>query len=302
MSTAARLHHRIKSATAATEQQLVKGQWFNIRLCPDLLAGEQINVGVGFVDQHGTVHGRFAEDLSRLQCFYGDRVDLDEVGFLVDLAASQYDRSSYRHILASPVSPQIILGEPAPASGSDIQSILRDFFDETVPLAIPRGEEKKRTTRFQSSSNEAVRGDVFKWIAKHHARIAHNIIPNSPRFTIRIDDNGTTQEHTVELPIRVPGRAAGSIVSAYCSTTQTAELRILQAAITLNTAIRHLRDEKCGLFILRPGDDSGLPAGTLARFDDIIDESVWKLRDAGVFVGVETSVADLGTEIINWAA
>lgn len=302
MSMTARLHQRIKAATPQGEQALVNGRWFNIRLRPDLLAGEQINIGVGFVDQHGTVHGRLTDDISRLQCLYDDRVDLDELRFLIDLTASQYDRASFESIQRSPVSPQIILGDSAPAYGESIQDILRDFFDETVYLVTPRGETKKRQGRFQSSNNEAVRSDVFRWITEHHTSVARRIIPSSPRFIIRVEDNGTAQEHAVELPIRAPGRAAGSIVSAYCSTPQTAELRILQAAITLNTAIRHLRDEKCGLFILRPGDDSGLPASTLARFDDLIDESVWKLRDAGVFVGVESSVADLGAEIVSWVA
>ncbi|MEE4463088.1 hypothetical protein V2S84_13445 [Azotobacter chroococcum] len=298
----ARLHNRIKAASTAKEQPHVEGKWFNIRFCPDMLAGEQINIGVGFVDQHGTVHGRFTDDISRLQCLYDDRIDLDELRFLVDLTASQYDRASYSHILQSPVSPQIVIGEPSPASGEDIQGILRDFFNETVALASPRADGRKRSARFHSYSNEAVRGDVFRWIADHHSNIARRILPSSTRFTIRVNDHGTTQEHAVELPIRVPGRAAGSVVSAYCSAPQTAELRILQAAITLNTAIRHLRDERCGLFILRPGDNSGLPASTLARFDDMIDENVWKLRDAGVFVSVESSIANLGSEIVNWAA
>ncbi|MCY1380446.1 hypothetical protein D9M69_682700 [compost metagenome] len=102
--------------------------------------------------------------------------------------------------------------------------------------------------------------------------------------------------------MRNPGRVAGSIVSANCKTPQTAELRILQAAINLNTAIRHLEGEKCGLFILRPDEDSGLPKQTLAKFDDLIDESVWKLRDAGVFVGVESTIPNLGEEIVSWAA
>lgn len=302
MSNTARLYERVKSSAASTERNPVRGRWFNIRIQPDLFAGEQFNVGVGFVDEHGTVHSRFTDDLSRLQCFYDDRVDLEEIGFLVDMAAAQYDRSSFSKSADTPFSPQILLGELSYASGPSIQGILGDFFDETISLVPYTDEAKKRKPRFSSSSNESVREEVFNWMRTNHQLTARQIIPANPNFRIKIQDTSNTQEHIVELPLRAPGRVAGSIVSAYCKTPQTAELRILQAAITLNTAIRHLDGERCGMFILRPGDDSGLPRAILSRFDDLIDESVWKLRDAGVFVGVESSIPDLGAEIINWAA
>ncbi len=302
MSTSARLYQKVKAAAPVTERNPIRGQWFNIRLQPDLFAGEQFNIGVGFVDQNGTVHSRFTDDLSRLHCFYDDRVDLEELGFLVDIAAAQYDRTSLDAILAKPFSPQIILGDRAYAAGSSIQGILADFFDETISLIAPIEEGKSRKPRFQSSSSEVVREEIFAWMRAHHNPLAQKIIPANPHFKVRTTDQSITQEHLVELHLRNPGRIAGSIVSANCKTPQTAELRILQAAMNLNTAIRHLEGEKCGLFILRPDDDSGLPKQTLAKFDDLIDESVWKLRDAGVFVGVESSVPSLGEEIVSWAA
>lgn len=302
MSATARLYQKVKSSTSKVERNPVRGQWFSIRLQPDLFAGEQLNVGVGFVDQHGMVHSQFTDDLSRLHCLYDDRVDLEEIGFLVDMAASQYDRAQFTQVADKKFSPQIVLGELSYASGPSIQSILGDFFNETVSLIAHTDEAKRRKPRFSSSSNEVVRDEVFSWIRTHHQPVAQQIIPANPNFRIRTHDEASSHEHVVELPLRAPGRAAGSIVSAFCKTPQTAELRILQAAITLNTAIRHLEGERCGLFILRPGDESGLPRSTLSRFDDLIDESVWKLRDAGVFVGVETSIPDLGREIVDWAA
>lgn len=302
MTNTARLYQKVKSSASSAERNAVRGQWFNIRVQPDLFSGEQFNVGVGFVDHNGTVHSRFTDDLSRLHCLYDDRVDLEEIGFLVDMAASQYDRSTFSDVAEKPFSPQILLGEMSYASGSSIQSILGDFFDETISLVAHKDDVKKRKGRFHSSSNEVVRDEVFTWMREHHQPVAQRIIPANPNFRIRTQDGNAAQEHLVELPLRTPGRVAGSIVSAFCKTPQTAELRILQAAINLNTAIRHLEGENCGLFILRPGDDSGLPRSILARFDDLIDESVWKLRDAGVFVGVETTIPRLGKEIVDWAA
>lgn len=302
MSSTARLYDKLKASVKKPERNPVRGQWLNIRLQPDLFSGEAFNIGVGFIDQNGTVHSRFTDDLSRLQCFYDDRIDLEEMGFLVDMAAAQYDRATFSDVSAKVFSPQILLGEPAYASGQTIQRILGDFFDETVSLKAFHEDAKSRKPRFTSSSNEAVQAEVFHWLRENHAMVANKIIPSNSQFVIRTSEGSALQEHMVELPLRAPGRAAGTIVSAYCKTAQTAELRILQAAMNINTAVRHLDGENCGLFILRPGEESSLPRSTLDRFDDLIDESVWKLRDAGVHVGVETSIPDLGKEIVSWAA
>jgi len=302
MSISSRLYQRIRSEVPLAERNPVRGQWFNIRLQPDLFAGEQLNVGVAFVDHGGTVHTRITDDLSRLQCLYDSRVDLDEMGFIVDMVSALYDRAHIDDIHAKPCSPQIILGEPAYAAGASIQAILTDFFEETVSLRASSGADAVRKPRFQSSSNEAVREELFAWMKLNHAELARRIIPASPHFKVRTSLHNLNQEHSVELHLRAPGKAAGCIVSANCKTPHTAELRILQAAINLNTAIRHLEGERCGLFILRPDKSSGLPSHILARFDDLIDESVWKLRDAGVFVGVESEIPRLGQEVVTWAA
>lgn len=302
MSTTARLYSKLKASADKSERNPVRGQWLNIRLQPDLFSGEAFNIGVGFIDQNGTVHSRFTDDLSRLRCLYDDRIDLEEMGFLVDMAAAQYDRAAFSEVSTRTFSPQILLGEPSYASGSTIQNILGDFFDETVSLTAFHEESKARRPRFTSSSNESVRSEIFSWMRENHSQVANKVIPTNSQFVIQTSEGMAHQKHLVELPLRAPGRVAGSIVSAYCKTAQTAELRILQAAMNLNTAVRHLKDENCGLFILRPGDDSGLPRSMLERFDELIDESVWKLRDAKVFVGVETSIPKLGKEIVDWAA
>jgi hypothetical protein len=302
MSSTARLYQHLTGTGKTAVRNPVRGKWLNIRLKPDVFSGELFNIGVGFIDQHGTIHSQFTEDLSRLQCLFDDRIDLDEMRFLVDLAAAQYDRTTFEQIKDNSISPQIILGETSYASGKSIASILDDFYDETVSLKAFGEEAKTRRPRFISSSNEFVRSEVFTWLREHHAMMANQIIPSNSQFVIQTSEGSSLQKHTVELPLRAPGRAAGSIVSAYCKTAQTAELRILQAAMNINTAVRHLQGETCGLFILRPGDDSALPRSTLDRFDDLIDESVWKLRDAGVHVGVEDSIPKLGKEIVEWAA
>jgi hypothetical protein len=302
MSIASRLSTHIRQATADRSQQAQAcGQWFNVRLQPDMLSGEQINIGVAFVDERGTVHTRFTQDVSGLRCLYGERIDLDEMDFLVRLAAENYDRRGLAQIKR--ISPHLSLGTPTFAAGESASAVLDVFFHETVALGQHNLADKiKRAGRFSTTSTENVRHDVFAWLRQNRPPVAQRVIARDTRFKIRTDERGMTREHVVELPLRAEGKLAGSIVSAYMSSTEKAELRILQAGITLNTVVRHLRDEKCGLFIYRPGPESGLPLDVLNRFDDLIDENVWKLRDAGVYVGVESTIATLGHEIASWAA
>lgn len=302
MSIANQLLDQLQHDKPAANPQLTRGRWFNIQLKPNLFAGEQFNVGVGFVDQTGRLHTRLTDNLTRLGCLYDDRVDLEGIQMLVGLAADLFDREQYDPDMPGEVSPQLSFSTPSYAAGSSIEEILDTFYEQTVSLVPPRQEkEDTKQTYFRGYSNLAARRHLQLWMARHNKELSRRIFPSNTSFKIRAFDGGATQEHTVDLPLHQPGKLAGSIVSAYCSTEQTAELRLLQSAMTINTTKRHLEKEKIGMFVLRPGQDSGLSRKVLSRFDDMIDANVWQLHDAGVHVGVECSVESLGREIANWA-
>ncbi|MBB3232900.1 hypothetical protein [Halomonas stenophila] len=303
MNTVNRLLEHLDDAPTASPAALTRGRWFNIRLKPDLMSGEQFNVGVGFIDHTETLHTRFTDDLSRLRCFYDDRIDIDDMGLLVEMAASQFDRAVFETQLAETVSPQLAFSSPGYAAGASVDDILQTFFDQTVSL-VPPLTEQAQTKRpyFRGLNNDAVRHKLRDWMVHQHSELAKRLFPDDASITVRADDGGRTEEHIIDLPLRAPGQLAGSIVSAYCSSIQTAELRLLQSALSLNTAMRHLKNERYGMFVLRPDKDSGIDHKVLSRFDDMIDESVWKLHDAGVYVGIESSIPDLGNDIVKWAA
>ncbi|MBS8267167.1 DUF3037 domain-containing protein [Halomonas litopenaei] len=303
MSIANRLLDQLGKHPPTEAPQLTRGRWFNIRLKPSLLAGEQVNVGVGFVDQTGRLHTRITDNVSRLRCLYDDKIDLEGIQMLVGLAADLFDREQYESDMPGSVSPQLSFSSPSYAAGTSIEEILDTFYEQTVSLVPPLQEkEDGKRAYFRGYTNAAARRDLQQWMARNHKVLARYIFPSSPTFKIRAFDGGATQEHTVDLPLHQPGKLAGSVVSAYCSTEQTAELRLLQSAMTINTTQRHLEQEKLGLFVLRPGEDSGLSRKVLMRFDDMIDANVWQLHDAGVHVGVECSVEALGRKVVDWAA
>ncbi|MDN3525667.1 hypothetical protein QWY79_10370 [Halomonas sabkhae] len=302
MSIANRLIDQLQQDEPVASPQITRGRWFNIQLQPNLFAGEKLNVGVGFVDQTGRLHTRVSNNLSRLRCLYDDRVDLEGIQMLVGLAGDLFDRELYEPDMPGAVSPQLSFSTPSYAAGTCVEEILETFYEQTVSLVPPLQEKDAKRTYFRGYTNRAARQSLQQWMTKNHQELASRIFPRDPAFKIRAVDGGATQEHTVDLPLHQPGKLAGSIISAYCSTEQTAQLRLLQSAMTINTTKRHLEKEKIGLFVLRPGEDSGLGRKVLRHFDEMIDENVWQLRDAGVHVGVECSVESLGREVAGWAA
>jgi len=91
-------------------------------------------------------------------------------------------------------------------------------------------------------------------------------------------------------------------VSAKYKTMQPIEANLLRATIDLETASRIFRQDRLGLFVVRPSPDPiAYPKDRLAQIDDIIDTVGWKLHKQGVHVGVDEAPAALANEIVEWA-
>jgi len=91
-------------------------------------------------------------------------------------------------------------------------------------------------------------------------------------------------------------------VSAKYKTMQPIEANLLRATIDLETASRIFRQDRLGLFVVRPSPDPiAYPKDRLAQIDDIIDTVGWKLHKQGVHVGVDEEPAALANEIVEWA-
>lgn len=108
----------------------LQGTWRNIRLIPDPGTGEILNVGVMFCDETGANHVRLLANFERLECLYGDRLDLEHLRFLFHVAQADWAKGS---VPCSP-SPQLVLSEPKYASGDSVDEILEDLYGDTVTL------------------------------------------------------------------------------------------------------------------------------------------------------------------------
>lgn len=120
--------HDLISLTSS--DNIIKGEWFVIRLMPDIIKEEVFNVGVVFIDQSKNCHFKLIENSNVFKLLFGTN-GLENINFLLDnvndlLKANQY--------LSTP-SPNIIYSSLKTAQGESIEEILNDLYDSMISLA-----------------------------------------------------------------------------------------------------------------------------------------------------------------------
>lgn len=133
--------------TVDTPTNPIRGRWFNILLCPDLVTDERLNIGVGFVhDGENTVYKQVIKEgnYRGLLCLYQDRISKANIDFMIRLA-NEITPQSWPHQQAIPSpNPHIYFSDFKPAFGQSIENILNGFFKYTVTLArLPPTEDVK---------------------------------------------------------------------------------------------------------------------------------------------------------------
>lgn len=285
MSAYASLFDLSAGGAAACEQ----GHWFNIALAPDLGTGEQLNVGVGYIDAGGRLHTRMLADFQRLECLYADRLDLDHLRFLLQSVPTAWGAPS--------PSPHLQFGPLRYAAGESVAAILDDLYRDIVTLEPgPASAEAPEPDRPNQLDNASARRLVFDAL-KLKSPFSTRIIPPNSEWPASDDE----AHHILDMPIRGAHRFA-SLLSAWCRTKTTLELRLIRGALDLQTAARmHPADAKA-LFILRPADGQrGYTEEQHRQIDTVIDMVEWRLRRSRVHIDVESAPETLAERILAWA-
>jgi hypothetical protein len=295
MTLMERLQKKLKPEKS---RSAVCGNWFNIRLRPDIATGELLNIGVGFIDGGGRVYSRVLKDFSRLNCLYDDRIDIEDIEFIAEITENLLDRTRFSEIERLQFSPNILFSERKYAAGQSIDSIITPLFNDTVTLAWPHPEKLyDESDRFKYYNNSSVRKAVFSKLRELMGYAAEDIISKDPKYTINVGN----KIRELDLPLQSSrAHVTGTIVSAWYKNLYRAEHNILKAAMDLRTAKKYLKENKFGLFVFQPDITSGLDEHALDQIEDIIDQSAWQLRMDGIDVAVESKEDDLAREIFRW--
>lgn len=285
MTILARLKQKVASATTPSQ---VAGQWRTIQMCLDQDAGEFLNVGVMF-SHGGMVDVRMLDTFDRVKCLYGDRINTKDLEqYLHDI--EEYIFCSHSN-LPEVISSNVRLGSSFYAAGESAESVVSEFFFDTVTLGRPKGAIKNDAFRYTSTPK--LRDSLFQIMRQKMALEASAIIQQE-RYRLKLK-NGTLD---VDAPL-LSASAVGSVVSVWYKSPVVAEKNILQASsdltlVTSNTA------RNGSLSILVPTEKSGMDAVEFKRVSDVIEKQLDRLQRSGIEVIRAPSTDDLAAKTINW--
>lgn len=286
-----RLMARIRAQNIDTSPPPVSGQWFNIRIKPSLSTGELLNIGVGFYDKQGLLHGRVSKDLSRLSCLY-DEIDVASFEFLAEMIDAPLGGTPGVDLRDLRISNNIDFSPLKHAAGNSIDHILTSLFSETVSL-IPRAGKDEKLPRIEAPSARELEQQVFAHLRDRLGVASKDLIHEEP-YVIGAD-------HRVNIPFRVQGKCAGTLANVSYKTPSTAELRLLHAAMSLHSLRQTLEGERLAVFVLRPTTDYGFTRDQVEKIDDVIDRNLPTLEASGVHVDSEASTEALADRIQDWS-
>ncbi|MCU4320644.1 hypothetical protein KTH44_16120 [Acinetobacter bereziniae] len=105
---------------------MVKGTWQIIQWCPDLVAREWLNIGVGFKDKK-CQHFKYLDDFKKIESFYDQDTKIHLIAVL-KLVKEFFDNGNYDF------SPQIKLIEVGFQQGESIEINLNNSYEAVVTL------------------------------------------------------------------------------------------------------------------------------------------------------------------------
>ena len=293
-----KLYQRARKPSGRDSQKST-GHWFPVKVIPDLVAGEVFNLGVGFADENGELHARLLERLGGFDCLYGDRLQEEDMAFLIQsLREAMPSHVTEPSDLPAP-SPHIIFGEWQPASGKSAQEVINSLYQQIVSLE-PREKTEGESEKTESLSTKMVRANVFKAM-RNYSDFADNIIAESPEWVVETGET-VRQKRILDMPLRNSNRF-GTIISAGYKTPTTRDANLLRGITDLETALRMNPKDIGGAFILRPrAGTPGFDEQILGRIDNDIDNLAWKMRSHDkMLFEAEEDTDRMAKIIINWA-
>ncbi|MDV8154564.1 hypothetical protein [Acinetobacter bereziniae] len=277
----------------SVKSDLIRAYWSQVRFCPDLVSNEQIAIGI-FANLDGINHVRFIEDFSRLECAYGSEIveyTKNCIEIFEDFIHQNYELS---------FSKQLIIEKRGLVQGSDINQILEELLEKTVPLSHHHSSTQKsqvfktvKTVTFKSDVKSYVKrkiGEAYKDVFNDEATLVGNENVGFRRLNISLQDKKNNK--------------IGDMVSSVYATPEKIEINCLKSLDNLGRAKNYLESIKdTKLFMLLP-NQFNLDLMTKAeqtKRKNIISDFRWRLGCEGIKLSESDSSEELSEEVISWS-
>lgn len=245
----------------------IAGRWAPIRLLPDVVTGEVLNVGVAFVDQNERMSVRILDSARPLKCLFGAG-SIDNFALLLGATRDTLER---RQRLISP-STHITFGPLTYAAGGSVEEVVDRLYSAIVTLARCEEENAAAPERIPTLRVAEVRRQVFDALEKRSPALAKEIIRREP-----VELRSAQGVVRFDLPLRRRG-LFGTITSARYQAQQAINRVMDGAFVDMMLARQYVEAEDRGaIFVLRSERDSP----TSEEHQQLVDGEIERVRAAG---------------------
>lgn len=255
----------------------VSGRWRSIRLHPDIVTGEVVNIGVVFVPNRGQPIWKLLHNTRGLECMYGPE-GVEQFGFLLKVLFEHLSEAKKADQITT-VSPQVSFGKWHHTAGDDAYEILDHFYRRIVKLS--RASEAERIKVDAHSVNTM---DLRKTVqSKFNPEVREQLFRKEPVLVVGPD----RREHYLDMPVWMektgffPHFSYGTIVSCHYKNEIYRKASLGPACQHMQVAIEHFA-QRTGtgfLIALRPEDDAaGFTRQEIANIENEIDDLTWPFQ------------------------
>lgn len=280
--------------TDVTDTNVVKATWSHIRFQPDLVTKEELAIGV-LLNVDGIVFTKFIENFDRVECAFG----VDNATYIKkcielfdDFLNQNYEQS---------FSSQLTIDKRGFVQGINIDSILDDLMQRTVPLSLSHNNNNKGRKIFRTVKTSKFHADVKTYVKEKMGDICNEI------FSDDIEAIGDAVIGFRKLPIalNIKGKnKVGDLISSVYATPEKIEINCLKALNNI-TFTKKFTKKKTDfkLFMLAP-DSYNLEIMTKAdknKRTEIIKDFRWSLGCEKIELIEDDTSEKLSEKIILWS-
>lgn len=289
-----------------SQDPIIKGRWFPIRLSPDLATGELLNIGIGFIDSNNQLHTKILSSTTPFRKLYGS-AGASNFGFLLALLREHFARIDSADQLTT-LSPHIYYGEQYYASGDTINEILDQMYDTMVTIDRLSDEEENADKK-GSYSTDSLTKKVLKTIRDNYQPIydhihqpkpivlnEHNLILDVPLYVRngKIGKDRASFGVLCSVAYKTPNSRDGELAKSF--------LTAIQASTVLDA--QNIENEPCvGIYRPNKKDQPWLTSADQTLIDNTLDGYIWTIKkQKSIHVEVEDNILNLTKKMIEAVA
>jgi hypothetical protein len=258
------------------DKPMVTGKWCTIRVHPDIVTGEVINIGVAFSAARGQPLFRLIPNARGFECLYGPH-GLEQYGFLLR-AMQEHLAQAQKASDILPVSQQISLSPWRETAGNSALEIVEHLYARMVHINCNVADKPKADSYSVSTADFRTRVK-----ATFAAEVTRQLFREDP-VVVKAPDG---KAHYLDMPVWLekvgffPRFTYGTMVSCHYKSDVYRKAALGPACQHMTVAIDHFAQHSGTGFLiaLRPPDGApGFSQSDFSAIENEIDDLTWPFQ------------------------